>query len=65
MVSWESGRSGVDDYQREVFRGASRTLIELVLNAAGIVTSGHLTDGTVCVFARTQEPTLPEPTPLP
>jgi hypothetical protein len=62
MVSWESGKGGTDEYQREVFRAASRALVERVLNAAGIVTSGHLTDGTVCVFAKAQEITLPEPT---
>ena len=64
MVSWESGKGGVGAYQREVFRSASRALIERILNAAGIVTSGHLTDGTVYVFAKAQEITLPEPTHL-
>lgn len=53
-VSWEpSGEGG--EYQREVFRSASRTLIERVLNAAGIVTNGHVTDGSVYVFAEVQQ----------
>jgi hypothetical protein len=54
MVSWEPGGSS-GEYQREVFRAASRALIERVLNAAGIVTNGHLTDGSVYVFEKVQQ----------
>ncbi|MGH3932173.1 MAG: hypothetical protein ACRDTF_19600 [Pseudonocardiaceae bacterium] len=62
MVSWDpSGGDG--EYQREVFRSASRTLIERVLNAAGIVTNGHVTDGSVYVFAKVQELSS-QPTPV-
>ncbi|MGQ0778547.1 MAG: hypothetical protein ACT4NY_29740 [Pseudonocardiales bacterium] len=62
MVSWEP--SGSDsEYQREVFRSASRSLIERVLNAAGIVTNGHVTDGSVYVFARVQKLSS-QPTPV-
>ncbi len=64
MVSWDlSGGGGGGEYQREVFRSASRTLIERVLNAAGIVTNGHVTDGSVYVFAKVQELSS-QPTPV-
>lgn len=54
MVSWESENPS-DEYQRAVFCTAARTLIERVLNAAGIITNGHLVDGSVYVFGRVQQ----------
>ncbi|MGH4021632.1 MAG: hypothetical protein ACRDT0_20840 [Pseudonocardiaceae bacterium] len=60
-VSWEPQSGRISTYQREVCRTATRTLIERVLNAAGIITSGHVTDSSVYVFAQPQELTM-EPT---
>ncbi|MGH3793972.1 MAG: hypothetical protein ACRDSP_03690 [Pseudonocardiaceae bacterium] len=54
MVSWQPG-SGIGEYQRGVFRAASRALLERVLNAAGIITNGHVSNGSVYVFAKVQE----------
>lgn len=54
-VSWEPSWGNTTDYQRQVFRAASRALIERILNAAGIVTNGRLTDGAVYVVAPTRE----------
>ncbi|MFN2496516.1 MAG: hypothetical protein ABR608_11515 [Pseudonocardiaceae bacterium] len=53
-VSWEPGYA-MGEYQREMFRGGARALIERVLNAAGIVTNGNVIDGTVYVFGKAQE----------
>ncbi|HEU0088577.1 MAG TPA: hypothetical protein VFQ77_13190 [Pseudonocardiaceae bacterium] len=54
VLSWEPA-GDIDEYQREVFREGTRALIERVLNAAGIVTNGQVTDGSVYVFGKAQE----------
>ncbi len=60
MVSWEPA-GNIGEYRREVFREGARGLVERVLNAAGIVTNGNVTDGSIYVFAKPQDPSA-EPT---